>query len=88
MTGVYVLLTRRHVLIMLLGGELLLHAAALNFMVFGGASADVQFVLLCLISTAVVEVVLILALSVCHYKLHGTMHIDLFRTKNDDSAHV
>ena len=58
---------------MLLGGELLLNAAALNFIVFGNGSAESQLSLIFLLGMGVSEAVLVLALSFTYYKLYGTM---------------
>ena len=81
--GCYLLISRRHLLLLLLGAELLLQAAALNFMAFASASAEGQLVVLCLIVVAVAEAVLALALGVAHYRERKTMHIDLFDTENE-----
>ena len=61
---------------MLLGVELLMHAAALNFIGAHGAEAEAQLIVMCILAVSVAEATLVLALAFVHYRKTGSMRID------------
>ena len=80
-TGVYLFLRGRHVLRILLGGELLIHAAAFNFIALGEkAPPDVSFFVLALIAVAAAEGCLILIFYLRITKQYQSTDVPLFDT--------
>ena len=82
--GVYGILTRRHAIGLLLAVELILNAAALNFVLFGRVFAQVQaqafalFIIALAACEAVVGLAIVLALS-RHAKTVFADHVDLLK---------
>jgi NADH:ubiquinone oxidoreductase subunit K len=82
--GVYGLLTRRNAIGLLLAVELILNAAALNFVLFGRVFAQVQaqafalFIIALAACEAVVGLAIVLALS-RHAKTVLADHVDLLK---------
>ena len=76
--GVYGLLTRRHAIGLLLSVELILNAAALNFVLFGRAvgTVDGQAVALFIIALAACEAVAGLAIILSLYRTANTVLAD------------
>ena len=72
------MLTRRHLLMILLGAELMMHAAALNFMGSAVATPKAQLVVMCILVVVVAEAALVMALAFVWYKQTGSMQIDVF----------
>ena len=82
--GVYGILTRRHAIGLLLAVELILNAAALNFVLFGRVFAQVQaqafalFIIALAACEAVVGLAIVLALS-RYAKTVFADHVDLLK---------
>lgn len=76
--GVYGLLTRRHAIGLLLAVELMLNAAALNFVLFGRifGQADAQAFALFIIALAACEAVVGLAIILKLFRLSKTVFAD------------
>ncbi|MBI2425554.1 MAG: NADH-quinone oxidoreductase subunit NuoK [Candidatus Hydrogenedentes bacterium] len=78
--GLYGLLTRRNAIAMLMAVEIMLNAAALNFVVFDRFStnqqADGQVMALFVIVMAAAEIVVGMAIVVALYRMRGTVDIN------------
>lgn len=82
-TGVYIILSKPQLLLILLGAELLMHAAALNFLSLRGPTAEAQLIVMCILVVAVAEATLVLALAFVQYQQTGSMRIDIFEQEPD-----
>ena len=77
--GVYAILTRRNAILVLMGIELILNAANLNFIAFakyGGMRIDGQIVAIFVIILAAAEAAVALAIVLNIYKRFGTVNVD------------
>ena len=77
--GIFTVLSRRHVIVMLMGTELILNAAALNFVAFGryvSGGLDGQLMSLFVIVLAAAEAAIALAIVLYFYNNHGTVDVD------------
>lgn len=82
-TGVVCMATKRNVLGILMGVELVLNGANLNFIAFGsrylraeGLGLDGQFIALFVIVLAAAEAAVALAIALNFYYAHGTIDVD------------
>ena len=69
--GIYTVLSRRHVIVMLMGTELILNAAALNFVAFGryvggGLNGQLMTIFILVIAAAEAAVALAIVLNAFH----------------------
>ncbi len=82
--GLYGLLTRRNAIAILMAVEIMLNAAALNFVVFNRfvapAQVDGHIMALFVIVMAAAEVVVGMAIVVALYRLRGTVDVNQMNT--------
>ena len=79
--GVYTLLSRKSIIAVLLGVELVLNAAALNFVAyskFATKNLDGQIFALFIIVIAAAEAAVALAIVIRNFQLKESVHIDEF----------
>ena len=77
--GVFTLLSRKSIVAILLGVELILNAAALNFVAyskFASKNLDGQIFALFIIVVAAAEAAVALAIVIRNFQLKETVHID------------
>jgi NADH-quinone oxidoreductase subunit K len=77
--GIFTVLSRRHVIVMLMGTELILNAAALNFVAFGryvGGGLDGQLMSLFVIVLAAAEAAVALAIVIAMFRNFNTVRVD------------
>jgi len=77
--GIFTVLSRRHVIVMLMGTELILNAAALNFVAFGrfvGGGLNGQLLSLFVIVLAAAEAAVALAIVISMFRNFNTVRVD------------
>ena len=77
--GIFTVLSRRHVIVMLMGTELILNAAALNFVAFGryvSGGLDGQLLSLFVIVLAAAEAAVALAIVISMFRNFNTVRVD------------
>ncbi len=77
--GIFTVLSRRHVIVMLMGTELILNAAALNFVAFGryvSGGLDGQLMSLFVIVLAAAEAAVALAIVIAMFRNFNTVRVD------------
>jgi NADH-quinone oxidoreductase subunit K len=77
--GVYTVLSRRHVIVMLMGTELILNAAALNFVAFGryvGGGLSGQLMTVFILVIAAAEAAVALAIVIAMFRNFNTVRVD------------
>ncbi len=84
-SGFYIVLTRRNMIAMLMGAELILNGAALNFTAFDmfSGTGDGQIMTVFIIALAAVEAVVALAVILTIYKKYGTVSVDRVSSMQD-----
>ena len=85
--GLFVVLSRRTVLVQFMGVELMLNSAALNFVVFNRfvapAACDGQITAIFVIAVAAAEVVVGMAIFVALFRHRGTIDVNRMNTMKD-----
>lgn len=77
--GIFTVLSRRHVIVMLMGTELILNAAALNFVAFGryvSGTLDGQLMSIFIIVIAAAEAAVALAIVIAMFRNFNTVRVD------------
>jgi NADH-quinone oxidoreductase subunit K len=77
--GIYTVLSRRHVIVMLMGTELILNAAALNFVAFGryvGGGLNGQLMTIFILVIAAAEAAVALAIVISMFRNFSTVRVD------------
>lgn len=77
--GIFTILSRRHVIVMLMGTELILNAAALNFVAFGrfvNGGLDGQLMALFIVVIAAAEAAVALAIVIAMFRNFNTVRVD------------
>ena len=77
--GIFTVLSRRHVIVMLMGTELILNAAALNFVAFGryvSGGLNGQLMALFVIVLAAAEAAVALAIVIAMFRNFNTVRVD------------
>jgi NADH-quinone oxidoreductase subunit K len=77
--GIYTVLSRRHVIVMLMGTELILNAAALNFVAFGryvGGGLNGQLMTIFILVIAAAEAAVALAIVIAMFRNFNTVRVD------------
>jgi len=77
--GVYAVLTRRNAIMMLMGIELILNSANINFLAFsrfGGLNIEGQMIAIFVIILAAAEAAIALAIVLNIYKRFNTVNVD------------
>lgn len=77
--GIFTVLSRRHVIVMLMGTELILNAAALNFVAFGryvSGRLDGQLMAIFIIVIAAAEAAVALAIVIAMFRNFNTVRVD------------
>jgi NADH-quinone oxidoreductase subunit K len=76
--GIYTVLSRRHVIVMLMGTELILNAAALNFVAFGryvGGGLNGQLMTIFILVIAAAEAAVALAIVIAMFRNFNTVRV-------------
>jgi NADH-quinone oxidoreductase subunit K len=83
--GFYITLTRKNMIAVLMGAELILNGAALNFVAFDtfNGIGDGQIMTLFIIALAALEAVVALAIILTIYKKYGTVSVDRVSSMQD-----
>ena len=77
--GIFTVLSRRHVIVILMGTELILNAAALNFVAFGryvSGGLNGQLLALFVIVLAAAEAAVALAIVIAMFRNFNTVRVD------------
>ena len=77
--GTYMLLSRKHVLLLLLGAELMIQASVWHLIVFTVHQTEAFVFALCVLTLTVAEIAVVLALFLLLSKQYKTTRIDLFK---------
>jgi NADH:ubiquinone oxidoreductase subunit K len=78
--GLAVMIVKRHIILILMGLELMLNAVNINFVAFGrnDPSQTGQFMSLFVLVVAAAEAVVVLAILLLAYKHYGSVNMDDF----------
>ena len=82
-TGTYIVLSRKHALLLLLGLELMIQASVWHLIALTAHQVEAFVFAICVLTLAVAEVVVILALFLILSKKYKSTHIDLFRDEKE-----
>lgn len=77
--GIFTVLSRRHVIVMLMGTELILNAAALNFVAFGrfvSGGLNGQLMTIFIVVIAAAEAAVALAIVIAMFRNFNTVRVD------------